>query len=80
MFFGAMAQPLDERPQLFQTPGWLKQKGHLGGDAVSAAKRAVLDAAVGSRIILSTRSPMPRATGSWRPRSGLDAGVGMGCK
>jgi hypothetical protein len=28
MLFGAMAQALDERPQLFQTPGWVKQKGH----------------------------------------------------
>jgi predicted RNase H-like HicB family nuclease len=24
-----MAQALDERPQLFQTPGWVKQKGQL---------------------------------------------------
>ena len=28
MFLGAMVQPLDERPQLFHTPGWVKQKGH----------------------------------------------------
>ena len=35
--------------------GWrLEILQDLGGDAVSAAKRAVLDAAVGSRIILST--------------------------
>jgi hypothetical protein len=27
MLFGAMAQALDERPQLFHTPGWVKQKG-----------------------------------------------------
>jgi integrase len=28
---------------------------------------------------VTDRSPMPRATGSWRPRSGLDAGAGMRC-
>jgi integrase len=28
---------------------------------------------------VTDRSPMPRTTGSWRPRSGLDAGAGMGC-
>jgi hypothetical protein len=32
MFFEAMAQPLDERPQLFHTPGWLKQKGQPAPD------------------------------------------------
>jgi hypothetical protein len=30
MLFGAMAEALDERPQLFQTPGWVKRKGQAG--------------------------------------------------
>jgi hypothetical protein len=38
MFFGAMAQPLDERPQLFHTPGWLKQKGQGRGRPLASSQ------------------------------------------
>ena len=55
--------------------GWrLEILQDLGGDAVSAAKRAVLDAAVGSRIILSTLDSFLFELAGQRPRDGQPPG------